>query len=442
VHRALTIAVAPERTDELLEELQRFEDHVITISVLRHASIKPPGDVVEIQVLNRAASAVLEVIERHHVDGTLSVASSQVDSISDREHEQALNADIDEAPWDDVRAQLREHTQPGINFFGLMFLGGVVAACGLVSSPTSQALALVASSILAPAFEPLAELSLGVVLRRRDLLWRGARSAVLGYLCVVLAGALAMIVLKATSSDMSQRFITNQHVGELANPSTASLLISAAGAVAGGLVITAYRMPLLPGPIVAVQIVSSAAMVGAAAAAGKASASEQALQRFAIDATFIVAAGLLVFWLKERLVHRRVPDEDARAPASMRPLPVARRTETGARPGCRSTPPTSRPTRSTPPARPDRRVAALLRITPCRERTFVIRGVARQFRPRMGAPSPPRLILMEQSRDEEVAIPCVYERVFGCLRTIVPCSSDPRKPTYRPPLPAVISTVC
>ena len=307
MHRALTIAVAPERTDELLEELRRFEDHVITVSVLRRASIKPPGDVVEIQVLNRAVSAVLEVIERHRVDGTLSVASSQVDSISDREHEQALNADIDEAPWDDVRAQLREHTQPGINFLGLMFLGGVVAACGLVSSPTSQALALVASSILAPAFEPLAELSLGIVLRRRDLLWRGARSTVLGYLCVVLAGALTMIVLQATSSDMSQRFITNQHVGELANPSTASLLISAAGAVAGALVITAYRMPLLPGPIVAVQIVSSAAMAGAAAAAGKASASEQALQRFATDATFIVAAGLLVFWLKERLVHRRVP---------------------------------------------------------------------------------------------------------------------------------------
>jgi hypothetical protein len=57
--------------------------------VLRRASIKPPGDVVEIQVLNRAASAVLEAIERHRVDGTLSVASSQVDSISDREHEQA-----------------------------------------------------------------------------------------------------------------------------------------------------------------------------------------------------------------------------------------------------------------------------------------------------------------------------------------------------------------
>jgi Domain of unknown function (DUF389) len=306
VHRSLTVAVAPERTDELLEELQRFEEHVITITVLRDASVKPPGDVIEIQVLNRAASAVLRTIERHRVDGALSVASSQVDSISDRKYEQALNDDIDEAPWDDVRAQLREHTQPGINFFGLMFLGGLVAACGLVSPPTSQALALVASAILAPAFEPLAELSLGVVLGRRDLLWRGARSVVLGYLCVILAGALAMIVLEATSSDVSGRFITNQHVGDLADPSMTSLLISAAGAVAGALVITAYRLPLLPGPIVAVQIVSAAAMIGMAAAAGKGHVSAQALQRFAIDAVFIFAAGLLVFWLKERLVHRRV----------------------------------------------------------------------------------------------------------------------------------------
>jgi hypothetical protein len=303
----LTVAVAPERTDELLEELQRFEDHVVTISVLRDASVKPPGDIVEIMVLNRAASAVLRAIERHGADGALSVATSQVDSISDREHEQALNADIDEAPWDDVRAQLREHTQPGINFFGLMFLGGVVAACGLVSSPVSQALALVASAILAPAFEPLAELSLGVVLRRRDLLWRAVRSGVPGYLCVVVAGALTMILLEATSSDVSERFITNQHVGELADPSIASLLISVAGAVAGGLVITAYRMPLLPGPIVAVQIVSSAAMIGMAAAAGKGHISAQALQRFATDAAFIFVACLLVFWLKERLVHRRDP---------------------------------------------------------------------------------------------------------------------------------------
>lgn len=307
MHRSVTIAVSPEQTDELLEELRRFEDRVVSISVQRHASIKPPGDVVQIMVLNRAASAVLEVIERHGAHRALSVATSQVDSISDREHEQALNADIDEAPWDDVRAQLREHTQPGINFFGLMFLGGVVAACGLVSSPTSQALALVASAILAPAFEPLAELSLGVALQRRDLLWRGVRSAVSGYLCVILAGALTMIVLKATGSDVSESLISNHHAGELADPSLTNFLISAAGAVAGGLVITAYRMPLLPGPIVAVQIVSAAAMVGMAAADGRGHLSAEALQRFAIDATFILLACLVVFWLKERFVHRRDP---------------------------------------------------------------------------------------------------------------------------------------
>jgi ABC-type methionine transport system permease subunit len=71
-------------------------------------------------------------------------------------------------------------------------------------------------------------------------------------------------------------------------------------------VITAYRLPLLPGPIVAVQIVSGAAMVGMAGAAGRGHVSAQALQRFAIDAVLIFVAGLLVFWLKERLVHRRV----------------------------------------------------------------------------------------------------------------------------------------
>ena len=188
MHRALTIAVAPERTDELLEELQRFEKHVVTISVQRGASIKPPRDIVDIQVLNRATSAVLEVIERHRCDGTRTA---------------------ERAP-------------------------------------------------------------------------------------------------RQSRSDMTERFVTNHHVGELANPSTTNLLISAAGAVAGGLVITAYRMALLAGPIVALQIVSSAAMVGVAAAAGKWDLSAQALWRFAIDAGFILLGGLLVFWIKERFAHRRV----------------------------------------------------------------------------------------------------------------------------------------
>lgn len=45
-----------------------------------------------------------------------------------------------------------------------MALGGVIAAAGAVTEPSVSALAYVASAIIAPGFEPVAKISLGIVL--------------------------------------------------------------------------------------------------------------------------------------------------------------------------------------------------------------------------------------------------------------------------------------
>lgn len=51
MHRTIEINVPSTYTDTLIEELERLE-HVITVSVLRGASIKPLGDVVTVHALN------------------------------------------------------------------------------------------------------------------------------------------------------------------------------------------------------------------------------------------------------------------------------------------------------------------------------------------------------------------------------------------------------
>jgi uncharacterized membrane protein len=248
---------------------------------------------------------VLETIERHRHNGSLSIATTQVESVNDPEHDRALVKDIDDAPWDDVQAQLRQHAQISPNFVALMLLGGVVAACALVSSGSQQAIALVAAAIIAPAFEPVAKVPLGAVLGRLDVLGRGVRSTLVGYGLIALAGAVTMLVLDAAGADMSARFLENRQVGELADPRTTNLLISAAGAVAGVIIITAFRLPLLPGPIVALHLVPATALVGMALALGEGGLAAEGLARLAIDVLFIVLAGLVVFALKDRFVHRR-----------------------------------------------------------------------------------------------------------------------------------------
>ena len=53
-------------------------------------------------------------------------------------------------------------------------------AIGLVMEGTSQAIAFVAASIIAPGFEPIAKIPMGLALRRWDVARTGLKSAGVG----------------------------------------------------------------------------------------------------------------------------------------------------------------------------------------------------------------------------------------------------------------------
>ena len=119
MHRHFTIALPATATDALLDELQRTRG-VVSVAVHRGASVKPPGDVVSVDALNRGADAVLLAVERHRRDGALSVRSSQVASLSDRDHAAAIVDDSDQSTWEDGATALRHHAQLTVSFVALM----------------------------------------------------------------------------------------------------------------------------------------------------------------------------------------------------------------------------------------------------------------------------------------------------------------------------------
>jgi hypothetical protein len=306
VHRRFSITVPSDATDRLVGELRRTAG-VVTVSVHRGAAVQPPGDVVDVEALNRAADAVLVAVEHTHKVGSLSVSSSQVASLSDRDHAAAISADSDESTWEDATAGLRHHAQLTVNFLALMILGGVVAGCALCSSSTTQATALVAAAVIAPGFEPLAKLGLGVVLRQRTIVLRALRSALVGYVLLATAGAVTMLIMRAAGTDLPQRFLHNRQVLELAHPTTVALIISGCGAVAGAVMIAAHRIALLAGPLIALQLIPAAAMTGMALELGHGDLAARGLARVSIDIALVIAAALLVFGAKRLITHRRQP---------------------------------------------------------------------------------------------------------------------------------------
>jgi uncharacterized membrane protein len=188
-----------------------------------------------------------------------------------------------------------------------MAAGGAVAATGFLSTPPTQTIAFVSASVIAPGFEPLAKVPLGIVLGRWQTVLRGLRSAVIGYLLIALAAALAYLVLEATGAATLENFLDNKEIDKLANPISLDILVSAAAVMAGVTMVASRRFALLAGPLMALALIPSAAMAGMAAVVGDGDLVVQGLERLGIDVALIFLLGIMVAGLKQLLVHRRKP---------------------------------------------------------------------------------------------------------------------------------------
>ncbi len=306
VHTEIEIIVHPSYTDELIHNLERLEE-VISLSVVREASIKPPGDVLMVHALNRGADQVLSLTDAARKQGQISVSTAELSSIIDPEHEQKVANDIDEALWEEVETELRHQGNMTANYVTLMAVGGAVGATGLVVESVPQAISFVAASIIAPGFEPLAAIPIGLALRRWSVVGKGLKSAGVGYLALILSAALTFLALHITGVATVEEFTGNSEVKKLADPELRDILLSACGAVAGIVMLLSLRRYLIPGALIALMIIEAAAMIGVALAVGNLPLMLGAVQRFGLDVLLIVAAGVPIVLLKQAIVHRRAP---------------------------------------------------------------------------------------------------------------------------------------
>ena len=306
MHTEIEIIVHPSYTEELIQELQQLEG-VISLSLVREASLKPPGDLFTVHALNREVNEVLRLADAARKQGQVSVSTAELTSMIDPEHERMVANDIDEALWEEVETDLRHQGKPTMNYVGLMALGGAVAATGFAAESASQAIPFVAASIIAPGFEPLAAIPIGLVLRRWAVVGRGLQSTILGYLVLVLSAALIFLALRLSGVVMVEEFTVNPEVRNLAEPGLREILLSACGALAGMVMLLSRRRYLIPGALVALFVIEAAALIGVALAAGEPGLMLEGAKRFGIDILLIVAGGVPIVLLKQTIVHRRAP---------------------------------------------------------------------------------------------------------------------------------------
>jgi hypothetical protein len=303
MHRDLEMTVPSSVTDDLLNRLAD-ESGVISLAVHRGDSVKPPGDVISAQVLNGDVDAVIALVERTSESGSISIATSTVDSLIDSDNGDTIRTDVDEAIWEEVETAMRRHTRPTANWLLTTAGGGLVAACALVShSHVTEATALVAAAIIAPVFEPLARIALSAVNRHPGLLVRAVASMLLSYAILVAVAVVTMLVLRSGSHGFVHEFAHNTSHHEVDHPPAINYLISAAGAVTGVVMVSAGRFTQLAGPLVALQLLPAAASLGMSLELGEGDAALHSLGRLGIDVGMVIVAGLIVFLYKHIRAH-------------------------------------------------------------------------------------------------------------------------------------------
>jgi len=304
MHKQIVISGDSRALEAMAGEFARLEG-VVGLSLQRASSLKPAGDVLSIYVLNRTADDVLRRAAGETRRGIVSIVIAEASAFLDTGKSELIARDDDEALWEEVESQLRNHGRVSVNYLLLMMLGGIITGLAFTLDPVTQAIAFVGASITCPGFEPLAKVSQGWVLRRASMARHGATATLAGYAVLILAAAAAFGLLVLLGEAKHAQLVAEPITTSLTSWNARSLLPSLVAAAAGGLMVASLRDAYVVGPLMVLALIPAGGLVGASLACGDLRLAGMALARTGVDMLFVVALVAAVFAWKQRSKHRR-----------------------------------------------------------------------------------------------------------------------------------------
>ena len=306
MHRTIRISLPARLTDPLVASLKPYPD-VIGLSLERGGSLKPVGDVLTIDLLNQGSDEVLRHVALLCTGTEYTITTAELASMIAPQRQEHIEQDSDEAVWEEMESGLSHNGRLTSNYICLMGIGGLVAAVGLVSEPVPQALSFVAAAVLAPGFDPLAKVALGLLHGKTPLVRKGLQNTLLGYTVLVLSAAVSFWIMQRTGAASVADFAENPEVIALTEPDAKQLLMSLGGALAGGIMVASHRESFISGALMAMAFIHAAAMIGVGLATSQWAIARQGAERFGLDALLVIGGCYVVFWLKQRFLHQRKP---------------------------------------------------------------------------------------------------------------------------------------
>lgn len=293
--------ISPVGHTAAVRELLLAERGATHIVVLAGAALQPPGDVVEADLAREAADAVLAGLCELAIDRdggiTLEAIATALSDSADKAEEDSPGDPTDAVIWDDLVARTGEESRLSISYQVFLTIACLLAAIGAI---TDSPVTVVGAMVLGPEFGPLAAIAIGLVLRRGDLVRRGAVAIGVGFPLAMVVTAVATVLFDATGLLTTSALDDIEQVDFIYEVGPFSFIIALLAGAAGMVALTSSKSASLVGVFISVTTVPAAAFASVALIEGRfAQAGESALQLL-INAVSIVAAAAVVLLLSRR----------------------------------------------------------------------------------------------------------------------------------------------
>ncbi len=301
----LRLICPPDRTDQVRAALDDSVG-VAHIAVFPGAAVRPAGDVFEADVARESVDGLLTALTELSLDHdgaiTLESLETVLSDAADAAEEAAPGQGTDAVVWDELVTRTGEESRLTAGFQIFLTIACLLAAIGAI---TDSPVTVVGAMVLGPEFGPLAAVAVGLVLRRRDLVTRGAVALAIGFPLAMVITAGAAVLFNATGLLEAGALDRLDDVEFIYQVGPFSFIIAVLAGVAGMLAITSAKSASLVGVFISVTTVPAAAFAAVALVEQRYDEALSSVLQLAVNLVGIVLAAAFSLLVSLRFQRRR-----------------------------------------------------------------------------------------------------------------------------------------
>jgi uncharacterized hydrophobic protein (TIGR00271 family) len=293
--------VSPDDRTGAVRDLLVAEPGATHITVLPGVAVQPPGDVIEADVAREAVDGLLGSLRELGIDRdggvTLEVIDTTLSDHADAAEEAAPGEGSDAVIWEDLVARTGEESRLSVSFQAFLAIACLLAAIGAI---TDSPVTVVGAMVLGPEFGPLAAIAVGIVLRRGDLVRRGARAIGIGFPLSMGITALAAVLLNLTGLLSTGTLDDLDQVDFIYTVGPFSFIVALLAGAAGVLAMTSAKSASLVGVFISVTTVPAAAFASVALVEGRFAQAGESVLQLVVNLVGIVVAAAATLLVSRR----------------------------------------------------------------------------------------------------------------------------------------------